>query len=182
MVEIYQGYRSNYETADAPRAATRKELARFSAGLVWNAWGKGAKLGVQSSSDHVSTHISYADFWVDRVDRRSILAAMKARRSFAATDNIFADIRMGEAFMGEILNAAATPPLTVYVSGTGPIAQVQVVKSGRIVYTAPGTGSEMRFNYDDKEAQACESYYYVRVEQKDGQLCWSSPIWVDNRK
>ena len=28
-------------------------------GFVWNAWAKGYKLGVQASSDHVSTHISY---------------------------------------------------------------------------------------------------------------------------
>ena len=182
LVEIYQGYRSNYETSNAPRAAARKELTRFSAGLVWNAWAKGAKLGVQSSSDHVSTHISYADFWVDRVDRKSILAAMKARRSMAATDNIVADVRMADAFMGDTLRAISTAPLTVYVSGTGPIAQVQVVKSGRIVYTAPGSGTEMRFTYTDQEPQPGESYYYVRVEQKDGQLCWSSPIWVDYRK
>jgi hypothetical protein len=61
VVEIYQGYRSNYEDSDAPRAEKR-EIGKFTAGLVWNAWAKGAKLGVQSSSDHVSTHISYADF------------------------------------------------------------------------------------------------------------------------
>jgi hypothetical protein len=57
---------------------------------------------------------------------------------------------------------------------------VQVIKSNRIVYTAPGTGAEMRFTYTDADAQSGgEAYYYVRVEQKDGQLCWSSPIWVE---
>jgi hypothetical protein len=106
---------------------------------------------------------------------------MKARRSFAATDNIFAEIRMGDAFMGDIFRATATLPLTVYASGTGPIAQVQVIKNGRIVYTAPGGGTEMRFTYTDQAAQPGESYYYVRLEQQDGQLCWSSPIWVDYR-
>jgi len=181
LVEIYQGYRNNYETSMAPRATSRNELAKFSQGLVWNAWAKGAKLGVQSSSDHVSTHISYADFWVDRVDRKAILAAMKARRSFAATDNIFIDTRMGEHFTGESFRAGAVPPLEVYASGTGPIAQVQVIKSGRIVYTAPGSGTETRFTYTDKGVQPGESYYYVRVEQQDGQLCWSSPIWVEYR-
>ena len=113
--------------------------------------GKGAKLGVQSSSDHVSTHISYADFWVDG-DRRAILAAMKARRSFAATDKFSLDIRMGEALHGRNSQPPMPAAAEVYVSGTGPIAQVQVVKSGRIVYTAPGTGSEMRFKYEDQGA------------------------------
>jgi hypothetical protein len=28
------------------------------------------------------------------------------------------------------------------------------------------------------DAQPGENYYYVRVIQKDGQMAWSSPIWV----
>jgi hypothetical protein len=179
VVEIYQGYRSNYESAEAPRKTDRQELSRFSAGLVWSAWAKGAKLGVQASSDHVSTHISYADFWVDGVDRPAILEAMKARRSFAATDNIFVDVRMGAHFMGaSFVSSATVPPLEVYVAGTGKIARVQVIKSNKIVYTAPGAASELRFTYTDHDMQPGESYYYVRVEQENGQLAWSSPIWV----
>jgi len=181
VVEIYQGYRSNYETKVAPRAGDKKEVGKFEAGFVWSAWAKGAKLGVQSSSDHVSTHISYADFWVDRIDRKSILAAMKARRSMAATDNIFLDVRMAGHFMGESFQGAVAP-LEVYAAGTAPIARVVVIKSNRIVYTAPGTGSEMRFAYTDQDPTAGEAYYYVRVEQQDGQLAWSSPIWVEDRR
>ena len=33
-----------------------------------------------------------------------------------------------------------------------------------------------------KDPAAGEAYYYVRVEQQDGQLGWSSPIWVENRR
>jgi hypothetical protein len=178
VVEIYQGYRSNFETAGAPRAPTRKESEKFVAGYVWSAWAKGLKLGVQSSSDHVSTHISYADFYVDRVDRSAILEAMRARRAFAATDNILVDLRMGDHFMGESFSAPAPPVLTAYVAGTGPIKRVEVIKSNRIVYTAPGAGREMRFTFTDREKHSGEAWYYVRVEQQDGQLCWSSPIWV----
>jgi hypothetical protein len=181
VVEIYQGYRSNYETLGAPRGPSQKESARFSAGFVWNAWAKGIKLGVQSSSDHVSTHISYAGFYVDRVERDAIIAAMKARRSYAGTDNIFVDFRMVDRFMGDSFSTAERPALSVYVSGTGPIARVQLIKNNRVIYTVPGTGSEMRFSFKDEDVQAGESYYYVRADQTSGQLCWSSPIWVEYR-
>ena len=178
IVEIYQGYRSNFETLGAPRSPTRKEVTKFSAGFVSSAWAKGIKLGVQSSSDHVSTHISYAGFYVDRIDRDSIIAAMKARHSFAATDNIIVDLRMGDHLMGDSFSAGAPPPLTAYVHGTAPIKQIEVIKSNRIVYTVPGNGREMRFTYTDREPPQGEPWYYIRVQQQDGQLAWSSPLWV----
>jgi len=30
-------------------------------------------------------------------------------------------------------------------------------------------------------AQPGQHWYYVRVEQEDGELAWSSPIWIDQR-
>jgi hypothetical protein len=182
VVEIYQGYRSNFETLGAPRSPTAQESARFTAGFVSHAWEKGYKLGVQASSDHVSTHISYAGFYVAAVDRDAIIEAMKSRRSYASTDNMFVELRMGGHFMGESFQTADRPALTAYVSGTGPIARVELIKNNRIVYPAEGTGAaEIRVHYSDHDAAPGEAFYYVRARQQNGQLCWSSPIWVDYR-
>jgi hypothetical protein len=182
LVEIYQGYGQDFggsqERAGAPRAPTREEAGRFAAGFVSDAWAKGIKMGVEASSDHVSTHISYACFYVTQVSRAAIVAAMKGRHSYAATDNIFVDLRMGEHFMGDSFQAAAVPPLTVYISGTGQLARVEVIRNNVIVYSTAGTSSEMRFTWVDTHPLAGEAWYYVRAEQADGQLCWSSPIWV----
>ena len=65
LMEIFQGYRGSYEYKGAPRAASdEKLLAQRSGyqplGFWWNALERGYKLGVQASSDHWSTHISYA--------------------------------------------------------------------------------------------------------------------------
>jgi len=181
LVELYQGYRSNYEGLGAPRAPSRQESAKFAAGYAWSAWARGIKLGVQSSSDHVSTHISYAAFLVDRLDRDAILAAIKARRAYAATDDIVMDVRMGSHLMGEAFEASSPPPLEAYISGTAPVARLEIIKNNRIVYSSEGTGRALRFTYIDREAPAGEAWYYVRVEQQDGQLGWSSPIWVSFR-
>ena len=45
----------------------------------------------------------------------------------------------------------------------------------------PGEGPEMNFAYTDADAKAGDAYYYVRVQQKNGQIAWSSPIWVTRR-
>jgi len=179
VVEIYQGYRRNYEGPGTPRApAQGEEPSRFAPGYVWNAWAKGIKMGVQSSSDHVSTHISYGAFYVESIDRHSILAAIRARRTYAATDNIILDFRAGTRFMGESFTAPEPPPLTANIVGTGALDKVVVVKDNRVVYAAPGAGATMSLSYTDREPGSGTHYYYVRVEQKDGQLAWSSPVWI----
>src|SRR5262249_34322108 len=177
-VEIYQGYRSNYEGAGTPRNDI-SETRRHTAGYVQNAWAKGYRLGVQSSSDHVSTHISYAALYVDKLDRKSLIQSLKARRTFAATDNIIVDFRMGDHFMGDTFTAKAAQPLTAYVRGTAPLASVTLIKNNKAVYSKPGDGPEMNFSYTDAEPAIGRAFYYLRVEQKNGQLAWSSPIWLD---
>ena len=77
VVEIYQGHRHNYEHFGAPRSPTEAtQIGGYQPkGFIWNALEKGYKLGFQSSSDHVSTHLSYAV-----VLRRGRLAAGAHRR------------------------------------------------------------------------------------------------------
>src|SRR5439155_5568867 len=103
IVEIYQGDRMSYEHEDAPRAGydpkTGKEPANiagwFPKGFINHAFEKGYRLGFQSSSDHWSTHISYCIVLAERHDREAILAAMKQRHCYGATDNIILDVRNG---------------------------------------------------------------------------------------
>jgi hypothetical protein len=176
-VEIYQGYRASYEGLGSPRQ-DRNESKNHQAGYVQNAWAKGYRLGVQSSSDHVSTHISYAALYVDKLNREALLQALKERRTYAATDNLIIDFQMGDHFMGETFTAHSTAPLKAYIRGTGPLESVALIKNNRVVYTKPGEGAEMNFTYTDAAAAPGKSYYYLRVEQKNGQIGWSSPIWV----
>ena len=52
------------------------------------------------------------------------------------------------------------------------------MKNNLAIYTKPGDGPEMNFAYTDADGRSGDAYYYVRVLQKDGQIAWSSPIWV----
>ena len=37
------------------------------------------------------------------------------------------------------------------------------------------------FDFTDKQVSDSVSWYYVRVIQKNGQLAWSSPVWVGKK-
>lgn len=187
IVEIYQGFESNYETAGAPRAWKEGDkpvhTGHRPAGYIWNAWAKGYKLGVQASSDHVSTHTSFACILVEDFSRQGLMAAMRARHTYAATDSIIMDYRInGSALMGDIVESTTAPKLAVRIVGTAPIKQVDVIKNNSYIYKLAGNAADLSFEYLDASAAAGESFYYVRAEQTDGQLVWSSPIWVRYRQ
>jgi len=190
LVEIYQGLRDTYEYAGAPRPKTLQPSPALSAdspppqryGMVWNALAKGYKLGFIASSDHHSTHVSYACLIADGPGRDSLFEAMRARRAYAATDNIIVDLRSsgsdGEHIMGEESVSSTPVHLSVKVFGTAPIKQLDVIKNNKIVYTLSPSQPDVQFQYADADKAPGESYFYVRVMQTDGEMAWSSPIWT----
>jgi len=181
VVEIYQGMRQNYEIADAPRSNNEKDSIGGwrPKGFVNIALDKGYKLGFQSSSDHISTHMSYASVLATGNTREAVVDALKKRHVYAATDNIVADVRSGSHIMGDAFSSSETPELSVKLSGTAPFAKVVIVKDGKYVYsTQPGT-KDVEFRWRDYAPQAGKtSYYYVRGEQENGELVWVSPFWI----
>jgi hypothetical protein len=181
VVEIYQGMRQNYEIADAPRSPNEKDSIGGwrPKGFVNLALEKGYKLGFQSSSDHVSTHISYASVLATGTTREAVLEALKKRHVYAATDNIIADVRSGSHIIGDAFSTSEAPELSVKLLGTAPFAKVVIVKDSQYVYsTQPGT-KDVEFSWRDYAARPGKtSYYYVRAEQENGDLVWASPFWI----
>ena len=181
VVEIYQGHRHNYEHSGAPKSATEQtQLGGYEpAGFIWNALQKGYKLGFQSSSDHVSTHISYAVVLTDDVSRQGIIDAFKQRHCYAATDNIVLDVRSGSHLMGDTFEVAGKPSLTISAVGTAPIRKLHVIRDNTYVLTTEPNAPSVKLTYTDDNAKPGEShYYYVRIEQADRNLAWASPLWV----
>ena len=100
-------------------------------------------MGFIASSDHWSTHISYANLLVpDGVTTRAdILDAFRQRRTYASTDNIVLDFFAGETMQGGELKASKSPAFQVRVRGTEPILRVEIIKNNRIVFTRPPDSS-----------------------------------------
>ena len=163
LTEIYQGCRNSYEEEGAPRAALPSAPGDggggrqpFQKGLIWNALGAGYKMGFVASSDHFSTHISYANLLVpDRITTRDdIQRAFRNRRSYASTDNIVLDFYAGNTMQGGEMAASSSPTFDVDVLGTEAILQIEVVKNNRVIYTRRPEGGvpgprHVRFSFRD---------------------------------
>jgi hypothetical protein len=171
ITEIFQGFRHSYERPDQQVADEAS---------VWHALGKGYRLGFIASSDHISTHTSYACVWATEKTREAIFEALSARRTFAATDRISLDFRIGDALMGE--EVAISEPnvrLSIEANGTMPIDEIEIVRSGHVIATLKPRTERVDMLFVDPEPLAGKSYYYVRLLQRDRNVAWGSPVWVD---
>ena len=59
------------------------------------------------------------------------------------------------------------------------IAKLHVIRDNKYVYSTEPKTAEVKLRYTDMDAPSGKtSYYYVRLEQADGNLAWASPMWI----
>lgn len=150
-------------------------------GMMSVAWAKGYKLGVIASSDHFSTHISYALVYTDDPTRKGILDAIRKRHTYGATDNIILEVRMGEHFMGDEFALKRPEPIRVKARGTRAIVRVELLKDSKVIYSTEPKQKDVSFQFNDTGDISQRHYYYVRLQQDDRMTAWSSPLFVNYR-
>ncbi len=191
MVEIYQGARQNYERPGAPRCPTADDAIGGwePLGFVNLAFQKGIRFSFESSSDHGSTHISYALVYAENNSREALLKAMRQRHTYAATDNIIAEYTCKSGgktqMMGDAFTSAEAPTLNLHLVGTAPFARVVLVKDDVEIQTWEPGKADVNLTWTDPAPETGKtSYYYFRGEQEkqpkesNGELVWASPMWI----
>ncbi len=157
----------------------------------------GCKMGIIASSDSHDGHpgnscgppLSYlGSGWIAvlarRLERREIWNAMKMRRCYGTTgEPIILDFRLDGHFMGEEVSVDEVdgkPRLEINIDAPTRIEQIQIIKNGEVVVRMQCYGKKERKEWIDPEYRAGEaSYYYVKVVQRDREMAWSSPIWIE---
>lgn len=191
LVEIYQSDRNSYEAAGSWRSADPEDVRTQHGGyqpdgMVSRAWEKGIRVGVQASSDHMATHSSYAMILARENTREGLLEGIRARRAYAATDNIVLDFRLEgqerDHLMGEEVVLDGMPRFRIHAEGTAPIGDLELVRNNEVILAWEPESAVADLEYEDRDRpRGRTSFYYVRLRQadQDRQLAWSSPIWVD---
>ena len=82
--------------------------------------------------------------------------------------------------MGTELPAGTRGRLGVRVLGTAAIAEVRLVRpQGETVLLGPSSDNAVQATAEvTPEPTRSWEFFYVQVTQADGELAWSSPIWV----
>ncbi len=107
--------------------------------------------------------------------RTDIFEAIGARRCYATSGvRILLDLRVGDAPMGSVLAPGGPVPVRAEVLGTAPVAWVELVGSAGVLATVePGVRRA------SIEASVSDAWVYARVTQVDGEMAWSSPVFLN---
>ena len=123
--------------------------------------------------------MSYAMVYAESATREGVADAIRRRHTYAATDNIIVDFRIGEAFMGDEMSVeGAIPAIRARILGTDIVREVALIRNNEVVYTVNPEEKDTEFEFTDRQPEPGENFYYVRAIQTNDEIAWSSPIWV----
>ncbi len=129
--------------------------------------------------------------------KESLFDALYNRHCYATTgERIILGLNVAEEPMGSELNSSTKPGLlynryiTGFVVGSSSLKSVELIRNGKIFKSFSPEKDQFEFVIDDneplsdiclyiKETNAYFTYYYLRAVQVNGQIAWSSPIWID---
>ena len=160
----------------------------------------GYRPGVIGGSDCHAGHPGHTDwlracraYWcglaavyAQELTQEALWEALLARRCYATTGpRIIVDLRSEGAWMGSEVAMETTrrgepvAPRTfdIQVVGTEALKRVTLVKNGQPRFMLPGDGQVLSTTLTDHEGPGEPAFYYLRVEQEDGEMAWSSPLW-----
>ncbi len=117
--------------------------------------------------------------WAPELTREAVFEALWNRRVFGTTGKrIFLTFEIADAPMGSMITGQGEFPVTVHAVSQVPITRMDLVKNGRDFKNhSPGT-REVSWEFSITPTGPSDSYY-VRLACEDGEMAWSSPIWIE---
>ncbi|NPV07620.1 MAG: CehA/McbA family metallohydrolase [Anaerolineae bacterium] len=119
--------------------------------------------------------------WALGLTREHIFRALWDRRVYATTnERIFLRVRVGGAPMGSEITweRSREIPIEMEAASSLPFSHLEVVSNGDDVLGQPLDASEVSWSAQ-LPAGSLPRYYYVRLTRADGEMAWSSPVWVE---
>ncbi len=178
VAEIFQT-RGSYEYHGTPRQALRS--VPKPGWYIQDAWARGIVIGVIASPDH-GGGLGKAAVWASALTRESILDAIRARHTYGTTAaRIALEVRVNGHLMGDKITAPDGVAVEVIVKAQcpGDIDRIEICRNNKFIYTQTPASRGADIRFVDTAPIRGFSYYYVRVMQKDEEIAWSSPVWLN---
>jgi hypothetical protein len=151
---------------------------------------RGIKCGFIASSDTHDSHPGRGSnsnryqgglvaFLAKNLTRKDIWDAFWNRRVYAVTmDRIYIEFNIDGHCMGEEFSATGKPHIRYRVLGCDNEFEVFLIRNNEPILKSYTNSGSLEESFTD-ELFTRDSFYYLRVVQKNGECAWASPIWVN---
>lgn len=120
--------------------------------------------------------------YAESATREGVWEALKARRVYGTTGSrIVVTFNLNGKPMGSDVRldlAVQSRNLSVAVHGTDILQRMEIIRDGAEFATWLPDTLDFSASATDDSPLVGTSFYYLRVTQLDGEMAWSSPIWV----
>jgi hypothetical protein len=176
VIEVFQDYRGSGEAPFAPGVTNRlhKEDGHWIRPQLQN----GRRFGLIASGDHMG--IALAGLLVTELTREGLYDALQARRTYGSTGQ---PVRLALTCNGRPMGESVPTERARFqltAEAAEPIDEVQILRNGEVVDTVAASGREIRHRWQ-AERQAPGECWYGRLLFENGEIAWTSPIWLDAR-
>lgn len=191
LVEIFQ-VRGSYEADNCLHDPVQYGREVVSGHSVQDALELGYQLGFTAGGEHEGVGVTAV--FAENLNRKAIFKALQARHTYGTTGaRIFLDFRVNGYLMGEeikfdIIKKDRSLHFMIRIKGEDQIKKITLIDNGNVLksWNNPGDQKiELAWDKDMEDEILNEGlrqshYYYLRVEQFDGEMAWSSPVFLQN--
>jgi hypothetical protein len=175
-VEIFQ-VRGSYESDDCEMHPHNYGRLNVPSNSVKDGLKRGYAFGFTGGGEHEGVGLTAV--YSAGLTRVAVFDAIRKRRFYATTSvKIALDFRIAGHFMGEETDSIAPGSVcdcVIRAVCPNDIGYVALVSADKTEYMDFEPGKEIRLEF---KLKADSRYYYVRIKQKDGNIAWSSPIFL----
>ncbi|NQT58019.1 MAG: DUF3604 domain-containing protein [Bacteroidetes bacterium] len=173
-VEIFQDARGSGETADGP--GLTNFIKSTEDHWVNSALQQGRRFGFIAGGDHMG--LAIAGVLVKEVTRNSLYEAITARRCFATTGvAALVDFTCNGRAMGKSIPCDQAD-FVGEIETTGEIEAMEIIRDGTVYNRLNGGKKNISHRWSAARVRSGE-YWYLRIILADGEIIWSSPIWLE---
>lgn len=174
-VEIFQA-RGSYERDTCPWHPEQLGRSNIPHHSVCDGLKRGWRFGFTAGGEHEGVGVTAV--YARALTRQAILEAVRSRRVYGTTGaRIVIDFRINGAFMGQEISCDSEAEIKALVVGSKRLSRITLVKDGEDFATWEHDKKRFVLCYPDSSLTPGNHFYYLRVEQIDGEVGWSSPVW-----
>lgn len=196
LAEVYSVWGES-ESLEGSRPLLPAQERDFTGMLAADCLEQGMRLGFVASSDDHAGRPGRTDWlrkrqaypgglaavWAPELSRENVWDALWNRRCYGTSGaRIILEFYVNGQPMGSVLEQdasfAETHRIFFRVLGTAPIAMVEILRGAELIYAESSFNLSCQDEFMVEPEPGAANYYYIRVLQADGEMAWSSPIWV----